>query len=174
MKQVLSILVQNQPGVLVRVVSMFSRRGFNIDSLTVGITQVPEYSRITVVVYGNEAIITQVVKQLSKLVEVLAVRILPPDGSVTRGMALLKINAGERRTDVLKLAEVFRASVIDLKEQTLTLEITGDEEKIDAFTEVLQPYGILEMIRTGLVGLARGTTTIYENESCEEMEQSVL
>ncbi|HAK72521.1 MAG TPA: acetolactate synthase small subunit, partial [Sporomusaceae bacterium] len=87
---------------------------------------------------------------------------------------LLKINAGDRRTDVLKLAEVFRASVIDLKEQTLTLEITGDEEKIDAFTEVLQPYGILEMIRTGLVGLARGTTTIYENESCEEIEQSVL
>lgn len=174
MKQVLSILVQNQPGVLVRVVSMFSRRGFNIDSLTVGTTQVPEYSRITVVVYGNEAIITQVVKQLSKLVEVLAVRILPPEGSVTRGMALVKINAGERRTDVLKLAEVFRASVIDLKEQTLTLEITGDEEKIDAFTEVLQPYGILEMIRTGLVGLARGTITIYENEAGEECEKRVL
>jgi len=173
-KQVLSILVQNQPGVLVRVVSMFSRRGFNIDSLTVGTTQVPEYSRITVVVYGNEAIITQVVKQLSKLVEVLAVRILLPEGSVTRGMALIKINAGERRTDVLKLAEVFRASVIDLKEQTLTLEITGDEDKIDAFTEVLQPYGILEMIRTGLVGLARGTTTIYEDKASEECEKWVL
>ncbi|WP_312423795.1 acetolactate synthase small subunit [Anaerospora hongkongensis] len=174
MKQVLSILVQNQPGVLVRVVSMFSRRGFNIDSLTVGTTQVPEYSRITVVVYGNEAIITQVVKQLSKLVEVLAVRILLPEGSVTRGMALIKINAGEHRTDVLKLAEVFRASVIDLKEQTLTLEITGDEDKIDAFTEVLQPYGILEMIRTGLVGLARGTTTIYEDKASEECEKWVL
>jgi len=173
-KQVLSILVQNQPGVLVRVVSMFSRRGFNIDSLTVGTTQVPEYSRITVVVYGNEAIITQVVKQLSKLVEVLAVRILLPEGSVTRGMALIKINAGERRTDVLKLAEVFRASVIDLKEQTLTLEITGDEDKIDAFTEVLQPYGILEMIRTGLVCLARGTTTIYEDKASEECEKWVL
>lgn len=174
MKQVLSILVQNQPGVLVRVVSMFSRRGFNIDSLTVGTTQVPEYSRITVVVYGNEAIITQVVKQLSKLVEVLAVRILLPEGSVTRGMALIKINAGERRTDILKLAEVFRASVIDLKEQTLTLEITGDEDKIDAFTEVLQPYGILEMIRTGLVGLARGTTTIYEDKASEECEKWIL
>ena len=174
MKQVLSILVQNQPGVLVRVASMFSRRGFNIDSLTVGITQNPEVSRMTVVIYGNEAIMNQVVKQLAKLVEVLAVQILPPDESVTRGMALVKVNTGNRRTEVLKLAEVFRANVVDLKEETLTLEITGDENKILAFTDVLKPYGILEMIRTGLVGLERGTNIMYKWEEKENYEQNVL
>ena len=174
MKQVLSILVQNQPGVLVRVASMFSRRGFNIDSLTVGITQNPEVSRMTVVIFGNEAIMNQVVKQLAKLVEVLAVQILPTDESVTRGMALVKVNTGNRRTEVLKLAEVFRANVVDLKEETLTLEITGDENKILAFADVLKPYGILEMIRTGLVGLERGTNIMYKWEEKENYEQNVL
>lgn len=173
MKQVLSILVQNQPGVLVRVASMFSRRGFNIDSLTVGVTQNPEYSRMTVVIYGNEAVISQVVKQLVKLVEVLAVQILPPDDAVTRGMALVKVSTGSRRSEVLKLAEVFRANVVDLKEETLTLEITGDESKIHAFTDVLKPYGILEMIRTGLVGLERGTNIMYKWEE-KDYEQNVL
>lgn len=174
MKQILSILVQNQPGVLVRVASMFSRRGFNIDSLTVGVTQNPDVSRMTVVIYGNEAVMNQVVKQLAKLVEVLSVQILPPEDSVTRGMALVKVHTGDRRSEVLKLAEVFRANVVDLKEETLTLEITGEDNKICAFTDVLKPFGILEMIRTGLVGLERGTNVMYKWEDKDNLEHHVL
>ena len=174
MKQVLSILVQNQPGVLVRVASMFSRRGFNIDSLTVGVTQNPDVSRMTVVIYGNEAVMNQVVKQLAKLVEVLSVQILPPEDSVTRGMALVKVNTGNSRSEVLKLAEVFRANVVDLKEETLTLEITGDDNKIGAFTDVLKPFGILELIRTGLVGLERGTNVMYKWDDKDKLEHHVL
>ncbi|HEY3426792.1 MAG TPA: acetolactate synthase small subunit [Negativicutes bacterium] len=174
MKHVLSILVQNQPGVLVRVASMFSRRGFNIDSLAVGVTQLPEQSRITAVVCGNQAIVQQVVKQLGKLVEVVAVQILPPDSAVTRGLAILKVKVGDKRNEVLKLAEIFRANTIDVQEQTLTFEITGDEDKINAFTEVLLPYGVLEMIRTGIIGLVRGVDTIYEYEEMDNYEQIVL
>ncbi len=163
MKHVLSVLVQNQPGVLVRVASMFSRREFNIDSLAVGVTQLPEYSRMTVVVHGEQAIISQMIKQLEKLVEVVAVQILPAQSSVTRGMTLLKVNAeGETRAEILKMAEIFRAKVVDAQKATLILEITGDDGKIDAFTELLEPYGILETIRTGLIGLERGEHTIYK------------
>lgn len=177
MKQVLSILVQNQPGVLVRVAGMFSRRGFNIDSLAVGVTQDVQYSRITAVVCGDQSIVAQVIKQLEKLIEVVAVQVLADNASVNRGMALLKVRAGDRRAEVLKLAEVFRANAVDVQEQTLTLEITGDEDKINAFADLLVPYGLLEMIRTGVIGLARGENTIYQNLSCEEKdiyEQNVL
>lgn len=174
MKHVLSILVQNQPGVLVRVASMFSRRGFNIDSLAVGVTHVPEYSRITAVIRGSEAVVSQVIKQLDKLVEVVNVQVLPPSAAVTRGMAMIKVEAGDRRSEVLKLAEVFRASVIDISEMTLTLEITGDEDKINALAELLVPYGVLELVRTGIVGLARGENTIYKHEESDYNEENVL
>jgi len=171
---VLSILVQNQPGVLVRVAGMFSRRGFNIDSLTVGVTQDPEYSRITAAVCGDQSVVDQVTKQLEKLVEVVAVQSLSQTSSVTRGMALLKVRAGDKRTEVLKLAEVFRANVVDVQETTLTLEITGDEDKINALADLLVPYGLLEMIRTGLIGLARGENTIYQYEERYTHDENVL
>lgn len=171
---VLSVLVHNQPGVLVRVAGMFSRRGFNIDSLTVGVTQDPEYSRITVAVRGNHAFIDQVKKQIEKLVEVVAVQILPPDHSVLRGMALLKVKAGDNRAEILKLAEVFRANVIDISGSTITLEVTGEDSKMSALTEVLAPYGLLETIQTGLVALERGENTIYEHEERKNYEQNVL
>lgn len=174
MRQVLSILVQNQPGVLVRVAGMFSRRGFNIDSLTVGVTQDTEYSRITAAVCGDQSVVDQVTKQLEKLVEVVAVQSLSQISSVTRGMALLKVRAGDKRTEVLKLAEVFRANVVDVQETTLTLEITGDEEKINALADLLVPYGLLEMIRTGLIGLARGENTIYQYEESDTNDENVL
>ena len=174
MKNVISILVQNQPGVLVRVASMFSRRGFNIDSLAVGPTHNPEYSRITVVAMGNQLVVNQIVKQLKKLIEVVAVQVLPQEMYVGRGMALIKVSAGEKRTEVLKLAEVFRATVVDVDQQTLTLEITGDESKIDALAAVLAPYGLLELARTGIVGLARGENTIYKCEERQDYEQIVL
>jgi len=173
-KHVLSILVHNQPGVLVRVAGMFSRRGFNIHSLAVGTTYDPEYSRITVVVCGDDGILDQVIKQLEKLVEVVAIQILPSDAAVRRGMAMIKIAAGEKRSEVLKLADVFRASVVDVSEHTVTFEITGDEDKINAFSEVLAPYGILELVRTGLVGLARGDNTIHQYERRYFNEQIVL
>ncbi|HWR41882.1 MAG TPA: acetolactate synthase small subunit [Sporomusa sp.] len=171
---VLSVLVHNQPGVLVRVAGMFSRRGFNIDSLTVGVTQDPEFSRITVAVCGNQAFIDQVKKQIEKLVEVVAVQILPLNHSVVRGLALLKVKAGDNRSEILKLAEVFRANVVDISGSTVTLEVTGEESKITALAELLAPYGLLETIQTGLVALERGENTIYQYEERENYEQNVL
>jgi acetolactate synthase-1/3 small subunit len=169
MKHVLSVLVQNQPGVLVRVASMFSRREFNIDSLSVGVTQSPDFSRITVVVHGDEAIVNQMIKQLEKLLEVVAVQRLDASSAVYRGMTLIKVQANDsNRLDVLKLTELFRAHVIDVQSTTLIFEITGDDEKVSAFMRLLSPYGILEVIRTGLISLERGEHTIYEH--CEESE----
>ena len=169
MKHVLSILVRNQSGVLVRVASMFSRREFNIDSLSVGVTQSPEFSRITVVVHGDEELVDQMIKQLEKLPDVVAVQRLDAGTSVYRGMTLIKVKADDtNRLDVLKMAELFRAHVIDVQPTTLIFEITGDDEKVTAFTQLLSPYGILEVIRTGLIALERGEHTIYEH--CEERE----
>ena len=168
-QNVISILVENQPGVLVRVVGLFARRGFNIDSLTVGVTHDPEYSRITVTVTGDEDFMEQVKNQISKLVEVASVKILPPSGKVARSMALLKVKVDDNRGEILKLSEVFRASVVDIKDTTITFEITGDDNKIEAFQDILKPYGLLETIRTGVVALERGENTIYNNEN-EERE----
>ncbi len=165
MKQVLSILVRNQPGVLMRVAGLFSRRGFNIDSLAVGITEKPAFSRMTVGVYGNEATVEQVKKQLEKLSEVEEVRRLPADAMVSRGMALIKVAAGERRMEVLKLAEIFRASVLDVGGQTLVFEITGAEDKIRAFAEALTPFGIFELVQTGVVALERGESAMQATTS---------
>jgi acetolactate synthase-1/3 small subunit len=157
-----------------RVAGMFSRRGFNIHSLAVGTTQDQDYSRMTVVVCGDEGIVDQVFKQLEKLVEVVAVQILPPEAAVRRGMAMIKVAAGEKRGEVIKLADVFRAAVVDVSENTVTLEVTGDDEKINALAEVLVPYGILEIVRTGLIGLIRGEETIHLNERSNFYEQIVL
>ncbi len=169
MKHVLSVFVENQTGVLVRVVSMFSRREFNIDSLSVGVTQSPEHSRITVVVHGDENLVEQMIKQLEKMPVVKAVQRLDASTAVTRGMTLIKVKADDtNRLDVLKMAELFRAHVIDVRPTTLIFEITGDDEKVTAFMRLLAPYGITEVIRTGLIALERGEHTIYEH--CEERE----
>ena len=165
MKQVLSILVRNQPGVLMRVAGLFSRRGFNIDSLAVGITERPTFSRMTVGIDGNEATVEQVKKQLEKLIEVEEVRLLPSDAMVSRGMALVKVAAGEKRMEVLKLAEIFRASVLDVGAKSLVFEITGADDKIRAFTEALAPFGILELVQTGVVALERGEAAMQVVES---------
>ena len=161
MKHVLSVYVENQPGVLVRVASMFSRREFNIDSLSVGVTQSPEFSRITVVVHGEANLIEQMIKQLEKMPIVKAVQRLDSETAVTRGMTMIKVLADEdKRLDVLKLAELFRAHVVDVQTTTLIFEITGNDEKVTAFLRLLKPYGILEVIRTGLIALERGENTI--------------
>ena len=169
MKHVLSVLVKNQTGVLVRVASMFSRREFNIDSLSVGITESPDYSRITIVVHGDEYLVDQMMKQLEKRPDVVAVQRLDSGAAVYRGMTMIKVKADDTtRLDVLKMAELFRARVIDVQPTTLIFEITGDDEKVTAFTRILAPYGLLEIIRTGLIGLERGEHTIQEH--CEERE----
>lgn len=161
MRHVLSILVKNQSGVLVRVASMFSRRAFNIDSLAVGVTEDEAFSRITVVVHGDAHVVDQMMKQLKKLPDVVAVRTLQDEASVFRGMTLIKVRADDKnRLDVLKMAELFRARVVDVQNTTLIFEVTGDDEKVTAFLKLLAPYGILETIRTGLIALERGERTI--------------
>jgi acetolactate synthase-1/3 small subunit len=136
MKHVLSVFVENQTGVLVRVVSMFSRREFNIDSLSVGVTERPEFSRITVVVQGDENLVEQMIKQLEKMPVVQAVQRLDEKNAVCRGMTLIKVKAEDtNRLDVLKMAELFRAHVVDVDSSTLVFEITGSDDKVSAFFE---------------------------------------
>lgn len=164
-KHIISVLVRNQPGVLMRVAGMFSRRGFNIDSLAVGITHVVELSRITIATHGNDALLEQIKRQLDKLAEVEQVRVLPKENTVARNLALFKVSSGEKRLEILKLAEVFRANVVDVTGSILILEITGSEEKLSAFYDVLEPYGILEMGQTGVVALQRGEEVMRVEQS---------
>lgn len=164
----LSILVLNHPGVLVRVAGMFARRGFNIESLAVGATHVREYSRITAVMKGSEAMVAQVAKQLEKLVEVRAVEFLPGNAAVVRDTAMIKVKASRaEQLEVLQLSESFGAKVVDISDQTLIVEITSGESNTEALIGALTPYGILEMIRTGVIGLQRGSGSIYQNEKSE-------
>ena len=168
MEHTLSILVLNHPGVLVRVAGMFARRGFNIESLAVGATHVHEYSRITAVMKGSEAMVVQVAKQLEKLVEVRAVEFLPGNAAVVRDTAMIKVKAGrDKQLEVLQLAESFGGKVVDISEEALIIEVTSGESNTQSLIQVLTPYGILEMIRTGVIGLQRGSSNIYENEKSE-------
>jgi acetolactate synthase I/III small subunit len=156
-RYVLSALVQNHAGVLSRVSGLFSRRGYNIDSLTVGETQEPGVSRMTIVVRGDESTIEQIQKQLEKLVEVGAVRRLEGSKAVYRELALIKVSASHQsRPDIVQIASIFRARIVDVSIDALTIEVTGDQEKVDGLIELLQPYGIRELARTGIAALERG------------------
>jgi len=164
----LSILVLNHPGVLVRVAGMFARRGFNIESLAVGATHVHEYSRITAVMKGSEAMVVQVAKQLEKLIEVRAVEFLPGNAAVVRDTAMIKVKAGrDKQQEVLQLAESFGGKVVDISESALIIEVTSGESNTETLIQALTPYGILEMIRTGVIGLQRGSSNIYQKEKSE-------
>ena len=159
----LSVLVENKPGVLARISGLFSRRGFNIDSLAVGPTEDETISRMTIVVDCAEKPLEQVVKQLNKLVNVLKIVELEPDRSVERELVLVKVRAdGAGRQQVVELAGLFRARVVDVAPESLTLEATGNPGKIEAMLEMLAPYGIRELVRTGRVGLARGSKGISD------------
>ena len=159
-KHVLSILVENKPGVLTRIAGLFARRGFNIDTLTVGPTDDDHLSRITLTVDGALHPIDQVTKQLHKLVNVLKIRDLEPGDTVARELALFKIAAeGESRGQVMQFAQIFRANVIDVSKRSLTVEVTGTDDKIEAFEELVRPYGLVEMVRTGEIAVARGRST---------------
>lgn len=171
MEHTLSILVLNHPGVLVRVAGMFARRGFNIESLAVGATHVHEYSRITAVMKGSESMVVQVAKQLEKLIEVRAVEFLPGNAAVVRDTAMIKVKANrDQQLEVLQLSESFGAKVVDISEHALIVEITSGENNTEALIHALTPYGILEMIRTGVVGLQRGSGSIYQSEKSEAGE----
>ena len=157
-KKVLSVLVDNTSGVLNRVAGLFSRRGYNIDSLTVGETENPKFSRMTIVVTGDDAILEQIVKQITKLEDVKRVDVLEPTNSVTRELILVKIKTTpEQRQQVMAVADIFRAKIVDVGIDSLIIELTGNQNKLDAFLNLLADYEILELVRTGITGLARGT-----------------
>lgn len=156
----ISALVEDRPGVLTRVSGLFRRRGFNISSLAVGHSEVPGLSRMTFVVQGDEAVVEQVTKQLYKLIDVVRVNDISGERMVARELALIKVKApAQSRAEIIQLVDIFRANIIDVSPQTLIIEVTGDEEKIDSLVELLRPFGIREMMRTGRVAMARGATT---------------
>ena len=157
----LSVLVENRPGVLARISALFARRGFNIDSLAVGQTEVNSVSRMTIAVSAEGKPIEQIAKQLHKLIAVLRIAELPRDNSVERELALIKVGVESgRRAEVLEIIEIFRAKVIDVDAEALIVEVTGTPEKVAAIEELLMPYGILEMARTGRVALGRGAANL--------------
>jgi acetolactate synthase-1/3 small subunit len=156
-KYCLSLLVENNFGVLSRIAGLFSRRGYNIDSLTVGTTQDTHVSRMTITVMGDEKILEQITKQLNKLVDVIKVIELKGDSSISREIVFIKVKAcNGNRTEIIEIANIFRAKIVDVAPETLILELTGDDNKISAFFTMLEPFGILEFIRSGATGLQRG------------------
>lgn len=163
MRHVITLMVENEFGVLARVAGLFSGRGFNIESLCVAETLDPDVSTMTVVTRGDDQIIEQVLKQLNKLVSVIKVVDLINKDFVEREMVLIKVNASrENREEVLRVADIFRSKVIDVGAKTYTLEVTGDEKKIDAIIALLKPLGIKELVRTGHVAMVRGSKTMTE------------
>lgn len=158
MKRVLAVLVENQPGVLARIAGLFSRRGYNIESLAVGRTEDPVLSRMTIVVDEDERAIEQVCKQLNKLVEVIRLSDITNDEYVDRELILIKVNAEPAvRGEIMQIVDIFRARIVDIGRNTLIIEATGDEGKINAIESSLKPFGIREVVRTGKVAMTRGT-----------------
>jgi len=164
--KVIAALVENKPGVLHSVSNMFRRRDFNIESITVGGTEQEDLSRMTITVKGDEKTLEQVVKQMSKLIDVVKVSKLELENIVTRELALIKVNIPDNksRSDVINCVEVFRGRVVDVSPQSLTMEITGTPDKIDAFLNLMRTYGIMELARTGLTALSRGISSIKIDE----------
>ena len=159
-KTVFSVYVDNTSGVLSRVAGLFSRRGFNIDSLTVSETEDPAYSRMTIVSHGDDQILDQIKKQLAKLIDVKEIKVLSPESSVTRELVLVKVAAGAaERQGVIATADIFRAKIVDVSTTSMTIELTGNQTKIDAFLKLLGNENILELVRTGVTGLERGLET---------------
>ena len=158
----LSILVENKSGVLSRVTGLFSRRGFNIESLAVGPCEEPGMSRITIVVIGDDAKVEQVMKQLNKLIDIIKVSDLTSNERVERELALIKVTAeqGSSRAEIMQIATIFRASIVDVSPKSIILQVIGDTEKIDALEKLLRQFGVKEFVRTGTVGILRGPKTV--------------
>ncbi len=156
-KHVLSILVENKPGVLSRIAGLFARRGFNIDTLTVGPTNDEQISRVTLTVDGAVHPIDQVTKQLHKLINVLKIRDLEPADTVARELALFKVAVdGGQRGELMQIAEIFRGKIVDVTKRAVIVEVTGTTEKIEAFESMVRPFGLIEMMRTGEIAISRG------------------
>ncbi len=160
-KKVFQLLVDNTSGVLSRISGLFSRRGYNIESITAGLTADPRFTRITIVASGDDEILDQIEKQVAKLVDVRDIKELAPQESVYRELALIKVRTNsEQRQGVISVADIFRAKIIDVAPDSLIVELTGDQAKIDAFINLLEGYEILELARTGIAGLGRGTENV--------------
>lgn len=156
-RYVFSALVENRPGVLSRVSGLFTRRGYNIDSLTVAETENPQHSRMTIAMHSDKNTAMQIKHQLEKLVDIIEVRELLPDHSVTREHVMVKVAAsGENRMSIISLTSIFRANIIDVSPENMIIELTGDTTKTEAFIEIVRPFGILQAVRSGISGLERG------------------
>jgi len=172
-RHTLSVLVENKPGVLARVAALFSRRGFNIDSLAVGPTEHPEISRMTIVVNVEELPLEQVTKQLNKLVNVIKIVELDPTASVQRELLLVKVRADlDARSHVLETVQLFRAKVVDVAPDAVTIEATGTADKLEAFISVLEPFGIKELVQSGMVAVGRGSRSITDRNSLRPVERT--
>jgi acetolactate synthase-1/3 small subunit len=173
MKHTISVLVENHFGVLAHVAGLFSARGFNIDSLAVGETEDPTVSRMTIVAQGDDRVIEQINKQLNKLVDVIKVQDLSSEEVISRELVLIKVHAtATGRSEILQIVNTFRAKVVDVGQKALTVEVTGNEEKIDAMLELLRPFGIKEVVRTGTIALARKTELNLKKEKGESAEKA--
>ncbi len=162
-RHTLSVLVEDKPGVLARIASLFSRRGFNIESLAVGPTEIPDVSRMTIVVTVEGLALEQVTKQLNKLINVLKIVELDPDASVQREIMLVKVRSdSETRSHVLETAQLFRAKVVDVAPDAVTIEATGKADKLQALLRVLEPFGIKELVKSGMVAVGRGPRSITD------------
>ena len=160
-RKVFQLLVDNTSGVISRISGLFSRRGYNIESITAGVTADPRFTRITIVTSGDDEILDQIEKQVEKLVDVRDIKELEPDNSVYRELALIKVRTNnEQRQGVIAVAYIFRAKIIDVASDSLIVELTGNQAKIDAFINLLDGYEILELARTGIAGLGRGTENV--------------
>ena len=158
METTLAVLVENKPGVMARVSGLFRRRGFNIESISVGVTNNPEISRITLVVEGDERRVEQVKKQLNKLIDVIKIIDLPQRDSVERELALVKVRADAKdRSEIMQIVDAFRARIVDMAAKTLTVEVTGDDEKVNAMVQLLSRFGVEELARTGKTAVVRGS-----------------
>lgn len=158
MRHILGVLVHNHAGVLSKVAGLFSRRGYNIDSLAVGTTSDPEISRITIMTTGDEDTLEQIIKQLNKLIDVIKVADISSD-SVKRELVLVKVTApSSSRGEILEIANIFRANIVDVSQDMMTIEVTGPEDKVNAMVNMVKPYGIIELVRTGAIAIQRGTT----------------
>jgi acetolactate synthase-1/3 small subunit len=165
MKHTVAVLVENKPGVLTRVAGLFSRRGFNIESLAVGVTENADTSRMTIVVSGDDNVLEQVMKQLNKLIDVIRVSDIPPEDSVNRELALIKVGVDSTtRAEVMQIVDIFRAKIVDVGVKSLIVEVTGDESKINAIEQLLRQFGVKEMVRTGKVAMNRGAKVVQSEK----------
>ena len=161
-KHTISILVENKPGVLQRVSGLFTRRKFNIDNITVGKTDDPAISRITITTTGDEQVVEQITKQLNKLIEVIKVRELTPETTIKRELVLIKVSEEDEKakSEVIQYAEIFRGHIVDVTPESLTIEITGEPSKINALLDLIRPYGLKEVVKTGVTAIKRGPNTL--------------